>query len=241
MNRTRLGALMIAVGVSSCMWACGDDDDDTGATGGTAGKAGSSTGGSGGKAGSSTGGSGGKAGSSTGGKGGNAPDAGAGGEPAGGGGVGGEPVGGGGAGGEPVGGGGAGGAAGGGGDGGSAGAGGSGELTLAEACAAQCNTFFTGHPAACDTADETICNSNCSNYTYGSDESIDALFLAYARCAASELTASSDFECGSDTETTLTATPMWPVASGACETELCAWACPDATVVDSAIYGRCGC
>jgi hypothetical protein len=240
MNRTRLGALMIVVGVSSCMWACGDDDDDTGPTAGTGGKAGSSTGGNGGKAGSTTGGNGGKAGSTTGGT------AGKGGTDAGGeggtdvGGTAGAAPGGGGAGGEPS-------AGAGGTDGENGGAGGFGgaggepgsSLTLAQACEAACGAFFDTGPADCFSVGETDCNTNCSTYTF--DPSSDPLFLTYMQCAATKLTAPADYACGSEDQVGLTATPMWPVAAGECETELCAWTCADGGGMDTTVLARCGC
>lgn len=230
---------MIVLGVSSCMWACGDDDDDTGPTGGSAGKAGSSTGGSGGKAGSSNGGNAGKGGSTAGsaGKGGNGGtdlggaggtdlggDAGSGGTPGGAGGAAG-------AGGsvDEVGGAGAGGMAGAGGDTGST-------LTQAEACQFQCDAFFTAHPAECPGypgASEADCTTSCTAYTDIPDK-----FLTYVQCVAEKLTA-SDLECGDSSGGSLM--PMWPVAAGACETELCDWTCADAAVTDAAVFTRCGC
>jgi hypothetical protein len=32
-----------------------------------------------------------------------------------------------------------------------------------------------------------------------------------------------------------------PVANGPCETEVCAWTCGDAALVDVTAYDRCGC
>lgn len=240
MNRTRLGALMIVVGVSSCMWACGDDDDDTGPTAGTGGRAGSSTGGNGGKAGSTTGGNGGKAGNTTGGtagKAGGAPLGGEGGTDVGG--TAGAGPGGGGAGGEP--------SAGAGGEalGGNGGMGGEGGdppmLTQAEACDAQCQAFFTEHPAVCagSTATATDCTTNCTGYDSG-DPDVNGLFLTYMQCAVDKV-AATDLVCGDETTTASSTTPMWPVAAGACETELCAWTCADQTFIDAVVFDRCGC
>lgn len=114
-------------------------------------------------------------------------------------------------------------------------------LTLEQGCSAVCSTFFRGHPAACDGVGQGDCNKNCSGYEFGLG--VDELLLAYIRCAADELKASSDFACGSEGETIATVVPMWPttIATG-CDIELCAWACADGTSVDSAVYfDRCGC
>lgn len=232
---------MIAVGVSACMWACGDDDDEPGNTGGSGGKGGVSGAAgkaSGGTAGKASGGTAGKAGSSTGDGGTGGGDGGTGG--GGDGGTGGTEAGagGGGAGGD----GGMGGMAG---DGGMGGGGGeAGEpntaLTLVEACAQTCDIFFTGHPTACvEDADETVCNQACGGYSY--DEPTEALFLSYVRCAATKLTDDADYACISDGTAQLYATPMMPVAAGECETELCAWACADQVYVDGDTLTRCAC
>lgn len=238
MNRTRLGALMIAVGVSACMWACGDDDDETpGDTAGTGGGGGSSgkggSGGTAGKAGSSNGGTAGKGSGGTAGKGGTGPElggAGAGGTEVGGAGAG--------AGGEPAGGGGAGGM---GGEtaGGAAGAAGAGSaLTQVEGCNAVCDTYFDVNPAECNGATGATCATGaCNGYDAG-DTDVNALFVEYLQCAATKLSA-SDYVCGT---TGGSALPMWPVASGACETKLCAWTCADGgTQGDFDVYTRCGC
>lgn len=236
MNRNKLLAILTAVSVSACLYACGSDDDsqpnnNAGASGkagggGSGGKAGSSNtagkGGSGNQAGESgaTGdsGSGGVAGSAEGGAGGDqnvAGDTGI---------------------------------SGAGGDGGAGGA--APALTLSEACTAACVPAH--NVTSCSTTVE-VCIASCTSYNddwvvaAGADEAVaktlNADYLAVISCAAEHLSAASQYACAASSGPTVNA---WsPTASTACEAALCKWTCADfdnsVAAADEAVYNRCAC
>jgi len=225
MLNAKLAPVLVMVGVTAAMWGCGDDDKPSTGAGGRAGSAGASgkggsagkggagaggtagaTGGSSGKGGAGAGGTAGAAGG-TAGKGGGAGTSGSGGT---------APVGGqGGEGGDAP--------------GGAGGEGGSGNLTLAQACAAICQDQAG---LGCYLTD---CASNC--VVLAGDTPAPTEYAALVQCEASALGA-SDYECFTPSAGPDMAGASW---DGACEDELCAWTCADAMYVEENTFGHCGC
>ncbi|MEI9936980.1 MAG: hypothetical protein WDO69_07130 [Pseudomonadota bacterium] len=240
MSRNKVLAIMMALGLSASLYACGSDDDtNPGGEAGAAGNAGK--GGSGGKAGAGTGGG----------------TAGKGGTPS----AGGSDVGDSGAGGT-----GATGATGDSGAGGmgatggepdlAAGSGGEGGAppaqTLTEACTTQCDPAHT--VATCSTT-LAACIAQCTVYPVQLQQSVtdgflsdaDAAtlnqeYLATIQCQATHLTSTDQYMCAAD-GTMVSATS--PVESTVCETLLCKWTCDDGNFgtagADVNVYTRCGC
>jgi len=230
MNRTKILAIVTAVSISACLYACGSDDDTNPVGGGGAGgHAGSKSGGSGGKSGGSggkgaeNGGTGNEAGETSGGEGGALGLGGAGGDM----GMAGDTS--------------VGGDKGAGGEGGSAPV----ALTLAEACAATCTPAHT--LPVCGTTQE-LCASNCTDYTQlVADLSADAAvkkslnddYLALLSCTAAKLPTVDKYTCG-----TGPVQNAWSLALATdCETALCKWTCNDAdhgtSSVDEVAWTRC--
>jgi len=240
MKRNKVLALITAVSVSACLYACGSDDDTNpsggagssghagkGGSGGTGAKGGSANGGSGGKV--VAGGSGNEAGESSAGEGGTS-NAGAGGDSSG---IGGDN------------------GLGGSGDAGAAGAAAT-EQTLTEACTTSCGPSHT--VSSCSTT-VGACVSQCTAYPTQVQQSVDATFisttdaatlnkeyLTLVRCMASHLTNTDQYACAA-AGTMVGATS--PAASTDCETVLCKWTCDDANFgtsgMDADVAARCGC
>lgn len=230
--------MVMTLGLSASLYACGSDADDPSGAAGTAG----SMGGKGGNGGSSA-----KAGS--GGSGGSGAKAGTGGEISN---VGGDS----GSGGDN----GSGGAAGdmgsAGDSGNAAGAGGEGgaaanEQTLAEACASVC---VPAHALAACSTEVDACVTQCTGYpgvvqAQVTDGFVDADFavtlndeyLALLRCLSTKVTSTDQFVCAAD-PLGLTA-PWSPKADTACETVLCKWSTDDGNMgtmgADPDVYTRC--
>jgi hypothetical protein len=120
--------------------------------------------------------------------------------------------------------------------GGSGGAGGSGTLTLAEACAAVCDTTQDASLADCNMAAAT-CETGCTGYMDADPLDPDNYPLM-VQCLAT-LTA-SQWECTAD-PTDGTMFGAIPVGDGPCETDVCLWTCTDGTLVDPTAYTRCNC
>jgi hypothetical protein len=236
MSRNKIFAIITAISVSACLYACGSDDDtNPGGAGssGHAGKGGNGSAGKGGNGGSGKGGNGGsgnEAGESSAGEGGTDNAGGAGGDT-----------------------GAAGDGNGAGGDGGAAGGGGT-EQTLAEACATSCDP---SHTVATCTSTLNECVAQCTAYPGQVQQSVDAdpplispadaatlnsEYLALVRCMATHLTATSQYICA-DPGTMVSKTS--PAASTVCEDELCKWTCDDGTIgtfgADANMFARCGC
>ncbi len=220
------------MGVTASVWGCGDDDTATGGAGGkggSAGKGGSSgtagtSGKGGGGSGGATGGSGGSSGKggggtagSTGGKAGTGGISGGGAGGTTGGTAGTMPGGMGGEGGEPM--------------GGMGGEGGSGGDPLAEACATIC-----ADQVALSCTLGSACETSCVGLA--TDTLAPTEYLDMINCQAQNLGA-SDYECVNQTINDMDM--IAPLGNGACETEVCAWTCYDATFVEENTYGRCGC
>src|SRR6478736_2709560 len=225
MNRTKILAIVTAVSISACLYACGSDDDTNPVGGGGAGgHAGSKSGGSGGK-GEENGGTGNEAGETSGGEGGALGLGGAGGDKgmAGDTSVGGDKNAGGEGGAAPV------------------------ALTLAEACAATC---VPAHTVATCGSTEELCVSNCTGYTAIVDagtawdadtkKTMHDDYLAMLSCSATKLPTVDKYACGDGLQN------LWTIGAGTdCEAALCKWTCFDAdygtSTADSTTYGRCGC
>lgn len=231
MSRNKLIAILTAVSVSACLYACGSDDDTNPATGGAAGHAtggkgsgGSGKGGSGNTAGKNSGGSGNEAGEIAGGEGGT--DAG-------------------GAGGDK----GMAGDSGLGGAGDAAGAGGAppAALTLAEACAATC---IPAHSVDTCSTTQDVCVTSCTSYpayvtTAGADADtatlLNAEYLTMISCLAQHVPNTTQYVCSAPP-----AINLWSSKKETdCETAVCKWTCDDGNSVVSAadadVYARCGC
>ncbi|HYQ41377.1 MAG TPA: hypothetical protein VER11_05410 [Polyangiaceae bacterium] len=236
MSRNKVLAILAAVSVSACLYACGSDDDSQPSnTAGASGKAGS--GGSSGKAGSgNTAGKGGTgaesgegatAGESGSGSGGvsNGGDSGAGGDQN----VAGDT-----------------GVSGAGGDGGAGGA--ASALTLSEACTAACVPAH--NVTSCSTTVE-VCIASCTSYNDDwvvaagvegdAAKSLNDDYLAAISCAAQHLPSASDYACNSGP----TVNAWSPVAASACEAALCKWTCNDTAnsvaAADEGVHTRCNC
>ncbi|MEO8904449.1 MAG: hypothetical protein ABI488_18910 [Polyangiaceae bacterium] len=220
----------LALLVCASLWACGSDDDSTGAAPGGAGEGGASVGGHGGRpsggsggadggkssgGGDATpsGGTGGQAGSSNGGTSGAAPEAGSGGDfPS----VAGMP----------------GMTDGGAGEAGNGGQGSVSSTTLAQDCATVC-----GGQAAL-SCHYDMCEATCLGIfdpqlgTMVPDE-----YTAMIKCQAATLTA-SNYECSTQANTMVQPSPK---AGTSCETLICKFTCDDGMFVDENIIARCGC
>lgn len=233
MSRNKVLAILTAVSVSACLYACGSDDDSNPSGGaGMAGHAGSKggSGGSAGKAGGSgtagkpaTGGSGNQAGESFGGEGGEGEVGGAGGDS--GGGMAGDS-----------------GLGGAGGEGGAPAA-----LTLAEACTATCTP---AHSVGTCSTEQDACVTTCTSYpelvsVFVTDEAqaktLNDEYLAMMSCTAAHLPNTAQYACSQAGAIN----PWSPVADTTCEAALCKWTCDDVTFGtfsgDGAVGTRCGC
>ena len=124
---------------------------------------------------------------------------------------------------------------------------------LANDCAAICNIASGSQGLQCPTnaqptvnspLDTPACIQSCTGYAdpaFGSSADLIALYDSMMACVAQKLTSLAEYQCAPIGAAGGSLNLWSPVAGTACESQLCAWTCSDATFVNSSVYARCGC